>query len=302
MFVSPDYPKAMKQDAGDNHWIEAGRMRRIISELFLARPADQIVLAPGILVGLQMFLHHLGIRRLALSAEEYYSARHFPNLEVRQFAAEDFVDSARKWQPDAVLASIVGWRGRILPIQKWFEELHSSQLPDRPLLIADYSHAGACGFPPANELNADVVCGDPAKWILDPQHENLAFLWFSSKELFRRIRSAFVPLYLALPDPENLLFSRWLEPRVLESTLSHMESGLNRRILRDRHRGNLELSEHLLALTGGRGRTGSTMLWLDRMPNPELIPGWMREHQLIWELPEGAVRIMCRADLQKVSG
>lgn len=287
----------MKQNAGEDPLMRAGQMRRIISELFLAQPAEQIVLAPGILAGLQILFGHLGIKRLALSEEEYYGARHFPNLEVRYFAAADFVDSVSRWNPDAALVSIVGWRGKVLPVQKWFEHLRSRRPSDHPLLIADYSHAGACGFPAANELNADVVCGDPAKWILDQQHENLAFLWFGPEKLFREVRSPFAPFYLALPDPEDLLFSRWIEPRVLESTLNRMESGLNREILCDRHSRNLELSERLSALMGGGGRTGSAILWLDGASLTEALPGWMSERQLIWKLPEGAVRIMCRADL-----
>jgi hypothetical protein len=295
--LSLDLKEVMNQNAGEKPLIWAGQMRRIISELFLAQPADQIVLTPGILAGLQILFGHLGIKRLALSEEEYYGARHFPNLEVRYFAAADFVDSVSRWSPDAALVSLVGWRGKVLPVQKWFEHLSSHRPSERTLLIADYSHAGACGFPAANELNADVVCGDPAKWILDQQHENLAFLWFGPEKLFREVRPPFAPFYLALSDPEDLLFSRWIEPRVLESTLSRMESRLDRRILCDRHSRNLELSERLSVLVAGRGRTGSAILWLDGAPLPEAIPGWMSERQLIWKLPEGAVRIMCRADL-----
>jgi hypothetical protein len=68
---------------------------------------------------------------------------------------------------------------------------------------------------------------------------------------------------------------------VLESTLNRMQSGLNRDILRQRHSRNLELSEELLALMGGRSRTGSTILWLNGTSLPEAIPGWMSERQLI---------------------
>jgi hypothetical protein len=295
--LSLELKEIMKPNGGENPLIWAGQLRRIISELFLAQPADQIVLAPGILAGLQMLFSHLGIKRLALSEEEYYGARHFPNLEVRSFAAGDFTDSVSRWNPDAVLVSVVGWRGKVLPVQKWFDQLRRRQSSRHPLLIADYSHAGACGFPAANDLNADVVCGDPAKWILDQQHENLAFLWFGPEKLFREIRPPFAPFYLALPDPEDLLYSRWIEPRVLESTLSRMENGLDRRILCDRHSRNLELSEGLSVLLGGRGRTGSALLWLDGASLPEAVPGWMGDRQLIWKLPDGAVRIMCRADL-----
>jgi hypothetical protein len=287
----------MKQDVGENPLLWAGQMRRIISELFLAPPPDQIVLTPGILIGLQILFGHLGIQRLALSEEEYYGARHFPNMEVQHFPSEGFVDSVNRWSPDAVIASVVGWRGKVLPVQHWFEHLRGQRSSERPLLIADYSHAGACGFPAANELSADVVCGDPAKWLLDQQHNNLAFLWFGSEKLFGRIRSSFAPFYLALPDPEDLLFSRWVEPRVLESTLHGMGSGLNRELLSDRHFRNLELSEKLLSLTGGCGRTGSAILWLDGAEFPQAIPSWMGERQLIWKLPGSAVRIMCRADL-----
>ena len=37
-----------------------------------------------------------------------------------------------------------------------------------PLLVLDYTHAGAVGFPNMGSFGADLTCGDFAKWVTPP--------------------------------------------------------------------------------------------------------------------------------------
>lgn len=90
---------------------DAEVVRATLSDL-LERRADQAILAPGALVALRLFFHHQNVHRVLLSDREYYAAGHFPGLEVHVAPFDELVDAAQRFEPDAVLASLVSWRGQ----------------------------------------------------------------------------------------------------------------------------------------------------------------------------------------------
>src|SRR5690242_9551676 len=73
----------MKQPDETAHAIDAAHfVRRRLAELLDARPAQRIVLAPGISVALKLLFARLGVKSLLMADEEYYHRRHFASLHV----------------------------------------------------------------------------------------------------------------------------------------------------------------------------------------------------------------------------
>jgi hypothetical protein len=278
---------------------DASLVRSEIARLFEAGPAGRIVLAPGILAALRELFSAAAVDRLVLTSEEYYAPRHFPALSCRVVSPSQLVARVLESRPAAVVASLISWRGEPLPVAAAFAEIRQSLGSQSPLLVADYTHAGAVGFPPVSGLNADIVCGDPEKWLLPPQHASrLAFLWLRSKRLFRAVRPAFAPFFLALAATSDPRSARWLDPGELHRVAAWLsDRRLTRAALRSRHEADVRL-RHRIARTIGIAAAGDvSVLWTDARI-PRSLEARLARRGLLWPAGHGRTRILCRADVR----
>ena len=275
---------------------DATRVRRVIARLFDGNPASRIVLAPGILSALRHLLSALGIERLALTAEEYYAPRHFPAIEVSSAPASAFLAQIRKSRPQAVVVSVVSWQGKPLPVAEMFAEIRARSGARAPLLVADYTHAGAIGFPPMTALNADLVCGDPEKWLLPQGQSKLGFLWMRSPALVRVARSAFSSFFLSVDAPPDLRSARWVDPLEVERIARWLtDARLTRRKLEARHQANLRMKRTLAKALGIDSGGGSSVIWTTaRIPAP--LRTRLEPLGLMWRAGTHT-RILCRAEI-----
>jgi len=273
----------------------ATRVRREIARLFDANPAGQIVLAPGILSALRHLFSAVGVKRLALTAEEYYAPRHFPAIEVSSAPTSAFLAQIRKSRPQAVVVSVVSWRGEPLPVAEIFAEIRA-QCAWAPLLVADYTHAGAIGFPSLTSLNADLACGDPEKWLLPRGPSRLGFLWMGSPALFRVARAAFAPLFLAVDAPADPRSARWVDPLEVGRIARWLTGArLTRRKLDAFHHANLRMKRTLAGTLGIDSGGGSSVIWTTaRIPAP--LRKRLESLGLMWRAGTHT-RILCRAEV-----
>ena len=276
---------------------DASLVRREIARLFGATPARRIVLAPGMLSGLRQLFTCLRIERLALTTEEYYARRHFPGIACDVASPSTLAARVIATNPGAVIASVVSWRGTPLPVSALFDEIRRTLGALAPLLVADYTHAGAIGFPVLSGLNADVVSGDPEKWLLPPgQRSRLAFLWIRSPAVFRRAAPAFSPFFLALEGQTDERSARWLDPRELREVAAWLsDSQMTRRALRDRHHANLRMKQRLARRLGIAFDDDASVLWT-RQQIPKALESRLERLGLLWHAADGHARIVCRAD------
>jgi hypothetical protein len=274
-------------------------VRCTLSEAFDAPRPERIVLAPGILNALQILFANMDVRRVMLSSEEYYGPAHLPAQRVAQVPSEQIVPRIKGFRPDVVIVSVVSWRGTPLPVRQLFSQirkLHGGRR--RPVLIADYSHAGAVGFPGVKSLGADLVCGDLDKWVTAPGRcGKLAFLWFKSRWLFSTAETAFEPFFLARDNADSLFASRWVDPSEIvraHEWLKHV--GMCRSMLLGRHRANQKFALQLASLFGISEPVKSNILWLprDRMNDKHVRE--LERQGLVWRTADGRIRILCRAD------
>jgi hypothetical protein len=270
-------------------------VRREIARLFDANPARRIVLAPGILSALRHLFSALGVERLALTAEEYYAPRHFPAIEVTSAPASAFLAQIRKSRPQAVVVSVVSWRGEPLPVAEIFAEIRA-QCAWAPLLVADYTHAGAIGFPPMTALNADLVCGDPEKWLLPRGPSKLGFLSLGSPTLFRVARAAFAPFFLAVDAPPDPRSARWVDPLEVGRIARWLtDARLTRRKLEAFHHANLHMKRTLAETIGIDSGGESSVIWTTaKIPTP--LQKRLESLGLMWRAGTHT-RILCRADV-----
>jgi hypothetical protein len=278
----------------------ASALRQMIKELFDAPRPDRVILTPSILAGLHIFMSSLNVRRVAISHDEYYTQHHFPHLEVRAFELEGFAEQVKRFRPDALILSLVTWRGRTLPVGPLFRQVWAALGPESPLLIADCAHAGAVGFPNLAAIGADVVCGDICKWITPPQWQrNLAFFWFRTHELSIKANRAFAPFYLATPQEQKHLSSRWMDPYEVRTVVRWIKEGsLDRAILHQRYHHNIELAGKLAQQLGVSGPLESSILWLDKERKRHILFKELEQYGLVWRPPTGGLRILCRAEAQ----
>ena len=131
--------------------------------------------------------------------------------------------------------------------------------------MADYTHAGAIGFPPVASLDADIVGGDPEKWLLPPSHgSRLAFLWMRSAALFRTAARLFSPCFLAIDGAVDSRAARWIDPAALAETTKWLAAaGLTRRALLDRHQANLQMKRRLARRLGIPPGDDTSVLWIE---------------------------------------
>jgi len=275
----------------------ASRVRREIARLFGAAPAARIVLAPGMLSGLRQLFAAVAVDRLVLTTEEYYGRRHFPTLACDVVPASRLVASVTATRPDAVIASVVSWRGAPLPVAAWFHEIRRTLGPRAPLLVADYTHAGAIGFPPVARLEADVVSGDPEKWLLPPhQRSRLAFLWIRSPAVFRKAARTFSPFFLAVDGRTDPRSARWLDPEEMRHVAEWFsEARLSRRGLLDRYRANQGMKDQVARRIGIASRGPASVLWTEK-PIPGSLESQLNRLGLLWRAADGYARILCRTD------
>ena len=197
--------------------------------------------------------------------------------------------------PGAVVASVVSWQGTSLPVSDLFGEIRRACGARRPLLVADYTHAGAIGFPTASALNADVVGGDPEKWLLPARRRSgLAYLSIPSATLFRRAARAFSPFFLAVDGRSDTRSARWLDPEEIREMADWLSSArLTRRRLRDRHQANLRLKHRLARSIGILPGGDASMLWTNAKI-PSSLESRLSRQGLLWRAPGGYARILCR--------
>lgn len=237
-------------------------IRAHVCELYHCSNADRIFLCPGQLVGLIHVMHAMQLRSILLTDEEYYTADHFPGMEVSICKPEDVADASLRKHPDVILMSLVSWKGRLLPAQREFRRIRGLS-GTRPLLVCDYAHAGAVGFPVFGGQEADIICGDLHKWVLPSTHmAQIAFLWAATRGLRRTLRRAFLGYYLA-GEVRAGRAARWISPLDLMAAAQWLRtSNLNRRTLRREYRQNLARAAEIATLLGLDSPPKTCILWL----------------------------------------
>ena len=275
----------------------AGHVRQLVSEVYGAA-SSAVVLAPGTLAGLRLVFASLGIERIALSAGEYFDAGSFPDTAVDVLDADTVLESVVRHQPNAVLLSQVTWKGERLPLASIFRHIRRRLGERTPLLVADYAHAGAAGFPKVAESGADVVVGDVTKWITPPTWpDRVGYLWFRSPEHRAQARRIFASFYLACAKPSAALEARWVDPAAVEKiTAFGMSAKPTRRALLERHAHDLALAKRMAGWCGAP-QPSSALLWISSSDGVAKIPKWVEDQGLLWRPAAGGARVMCRSDL-----
>lgn len=288
---------------------DADVVRTTLSDL-LGREADEAILAPGALVALRLFFHHQNIHRVLLSDREYYAAGHFPGLEVHVAPFDELVDAAQRFEPDAVIASLVSWRGQVGDVEALGRALRKrfaggpgprrarpdrSGGPDdlRPLLFVDWCHAGAAGFPSAAGLPADVVFGDASKWLIPATtSDRIAFL-LGSDDLVGPLRSCFEGLHES-GGGRTAREARWIDGRTLEEAAQRVRgAAADRGVLEARHSQNMELAR-AIAEANDRPPPATALLWFPDAGPADLDLSPLPSSDLAWET-EAGVRVLCQA-------
>ena len=285
---------------GDEPMLAAANdLRETISDLLEVHHSDRIILAPGILVALRALFSHLHIERIALTSEEYYGVEHFPTATVRAASCDALFDLRLTGDSEAVLASPASWRGVRQPVAELFDSIRKTSGKRAPLLVADYAHAGSVGFPSADRLGADVICGDLEKWILPPDwNTRVAFLWFRTQPLFLRAVEAFRSFFLATNSSDVSMLARWVEPAdVLAVSRGLASLGVTPDQLRARHRSDMRLARELASRVEPARIPETSILWFEE---GELDGETLEELEklgLVWRLPGRGTRVLCRSDV-----
>lgn len=274
------------------------RLRRVIGQLFQLKARGRIILTSSSLIGLRFVFQMLGVESVMLSSLEYYNARSFRGLRVNMTSPAKLVAEVRRRKPKAVILSTVSWRGQRLDVQSLFHELRKACGKACPLLIADDSHAGAAGFQSASSLGADIVFGVPTRWLSQSvQKDHLGFLWVANAALYKRISPAFEAFFLALDRPPDSQQSRWIEPRAIEEAVELFDRlKLSKNALQARHDSNMELARVTAAALKLASPESALLVAPATNAKHPLVQD-LRKAGLVWDLPDGKMRIMCRADL-----
>ncbi len=275
----------------------ASHVRQLLADVYGAA-SSAVVLAPGTLAGLRLVFASLGIERIALSAGEYFDAGSFPDTAVDVLDADAVLESVVQHQPNAVLLSQVTWKGERLPLASIFRHIRRRLGARTPLLVADYAHAGATGFPKVAESGADVVVGDVTKWITPPTWpDRVGYLWFRSPEHRAQARRIFASFYLAGAKPSAALEARWVDPGAIETVAAfRMSAKPTRRALIERHAHDLALAKRMAGWCGAP-QPSSALLWISSSDGVAKIPQWAEDQGLLWRPAAGGARVMCRSDL-----
>jgi hypothetical protein len=218
-------------------------------------------------------------------------------MTVDAVGVSALVARVKTTKPGAVIVSVVSWQGRALPVTEIFAEIRRRLGARAPLLVADYTHAGAIGFPPVSSLNADVVAGDPEKWLLPPDHASrLAFLWTASPKVLRAAERVFSPFFLAVEGRSDARSARWLDPREVRAVAHWLsDARLTPRALLTLHEANLRMKQTVARRLGIDPTGAASVLWTDQRIPRSLETRLNRRH-LLWRDGAGHARILCRAD------
>ena len=275
----------------------AGHVRQLVADVYGAA-SSAVVLAPGTLAGLRLVFASLGIERIALSTGEYFDAASFPDTAVDVLDADDVLERVVRQRPNAVLLSQVTWKGERLPLEPIFRHIRRRLGARTPLLVADYAHAGAAGFPKVTESGADVVVGDVTKWITPPSWpDRVGYLWFRSPEHRSQARRIFASFYLACAKPAAALEARWVDPSAVEKIAAfRMSAKPTRRELIARHALDLALAKRMAGWCGAP-QPSSPLVWIGSAEGVAKIPSWVETQGLLWRPPAGGARVTCRSDL-----
>jgi hypothetical protein len=276
----------------------AREVRRLLADVYGAAPEGAVFLAPGTLVGLRLVLEACGVKRMALSAGEYFDASSFPAARVDVVRAAALPAHLAHSGADAAVASIVTWRGERLPVEVIFRQLRRRMGSGTPLLVADYSHAGAAGFPRVADSGADVVVGDVTKWITPPpEPDRMAYLWFRTSSLRSLAQRVFAPFFLAAVKPGAALEARWVDPDAVSQVAARQQARrVTRKDLVRRYRADLKLATRM-ARWCYAAAPSSPLVWVRTAAGMARIPDWVSERGLLWRPPGGGARVMCRSDL-----
>ena len=121
-----------------------------------------------------------------------------------------------------------------------------------------------------------------------------------SPALFRVVRTAFAPFFLALDAPADPRSARWVDPlevRRIAGWLS--DARLTRRKLDARHQANLGLKRMLAETLGIDSRGESSVIWTTaRIPAP--LRKRLESLGLIWRAGTHT-RILCRAEVDPLA-
>ena len=275
----------------------AGHVRQLVADVYGAA-SSAVVLAPGTLAGLRLVFASLGIERIMLSAGEYFDAQSFPDTAVDLLEVDEVLESAVRRGPNAVLLSAVTWKGDRLPLESIFRHARRRLGARTPLLVADYAHAGAVGFPKVAQSGADIVVGDVTKWITPPTWpDKLGYLWFRSAEHRAQARRIFGTFYLACAKPAAALEARWVDPAAVEKVAAfRMSAKPSRRELLERCARDLALTKRMAGMCGVP-EPASSLLWVTSAAGVAKIPKWVEDQGLLWRPSAGGARVMCRSDL-----
>jgi hypothetical protein len=275
---------------------EQARHLRILLGGILGIPIpNRTILASGTTVALKLIFAGLGIETLVLGPDEYYSPAHFHPLDVSTVSIDDFQATVMENRPQAVLLSVVSWRGKRFPVERAFHSIRVHMNDNCPLLVADYSHGGAAGFPDPNALGADIIVGDLSKWLLPPRiADDLCFIYPTTSQISAPCQELFRPLFLGTEmDVERS--ARWVLPeQVVSAREWFLRTSASRDGIEKQHRKNLAFKRQLIDLFDAID-TDTCMVWLQNSSevsesiNPDIT----------WRTPEGT-RLLCREDVQEL--
>ncbi len=279
------------------HYRLARDVRRLVADVYGAASAS-VVLAPGTLAALRLVFASLDVKRVALSASEYFDAASFPDADVGIAHVDALLAGVVRRPPHALVLSVVSWHGDRLPLEAVFRQVRRRLGSRAPLLVADFAHAGAAGFPKATDVGADIVLGDVTKWITPPTWaDKLAWIWFRSAEHRALAQRLFAPFYLALARPTSKLEARWVDPDAVEKVVAfRLSAKPTRRELVERYAKDIALAKRMAGWCGA-SEPSSSLLWVKSAAGCAKIPSWATDLGLVWRSPAGGARVMCRSDL-----
>lgn len=284
----------------DRFYHSADFLRDAIVQLFGANGPERVILSPGILIAISSILSMARHSRVLLTSSEYYLPSHFPGKATFSCSPEQIPGAVQQHRPDVVVASVVSWAGDVLGLGEAFAEVRRLKGLHCPLLFADYSHAGAIGFPSMQELNADVVCGDPEKWVTSRSEPSpVAFCWIRDADLFNRVAPVFRPFFLASTGRVGFRAARWVEPQSVETVAELLrDTNINRDVLTRQAARNLEFARQLARAWHVQDSPPSSILWLDsaHLERDPLFMAMIRAG-LVWKVDDRHARVLCRQDI-----
>jgi hypothetical protein len=256
--------------------------------LFGLRATDELILTPSTGVALRLVLRALGIRDVFRTREEYFAREHFPGSRVRTLASTSAMQPRARSRQACLLTSPVSWRGVL--------QRTPTVKTSTAILIVDAAHVGALGFPYRPPQPAKIVVGDLNKWWLGSHAPACGFVAVHSSKLRPLLRREFATLYLATDSTRLSRASRWLEPDAVGRVASEIRrTTLRRAILRQRADENLALARRVAEMLD-LPAPASSILLLPRSRAALKLPFGLERSRLVWTLPDGSRRIVCRAD------